>query len=313
MTRAPSRSTDEILRHSAAGNGPARVVTLDPRFQGLPDTAHGGTVLALFDAVAGGTGARVVSGVYRRRVPLGAPLQLAVARDGDATHLRLSDGAVLLVDGSVAPSGGPGEAAAGGVAPPGLVGRKLRFLPSANVGVTPPAAASPETSRGVMILPLSKTCFACGVDNTLGLHAALEIDDDSVGGVWTPRDELRAEDGTLAGVAVTALLDEAAFWLGAAASGEAGMTTDLRVRLHAAVAFGRRIVVGGAHASMRAPADDARYWDTEVAAWDEDGTLVATASITFVAVRGAARKLVAGLLAINPPEVLRRVFPLYAR
>jgi acyl-coenzyme A thioesterase PaaI-like protein len=292
MTGSPSRSTDEILRHSAAGDGATRVVTLDPRFQGLPDTAHGGTILALFDGLAGGTGARVVSGVYRRRVPLGVPLQFAIVRDSGVTHLRLSDGAVLLVDGSVAPSAGPGEEPA---------------------GVTPPAGSSPETSRGAMILPLSKTCFACGVDNTLGLHASLDIDDDSVGGVWTPRDKLRAEDGTLAGVAVTALLDEAAFWLGAAASGEAGMTTDLRVRLHAAVAFGRRIVVGGSRASVRAHADDDRYWDTDVAAWDDDGTLVASASITFVAVRGAARKLVAGLLAMNPPEVLRRVFPLYAR
>jgi acyl-coenzyme A thioesterase PaaI-like protein len=164
-----------------------------------------------------------------------------------------------------------------------------------------------------MILPLSTTCFACGTENPLGLHAELEIGDDSIGGAWNPRDELRAEDGTLAGVAVTALLDEAAFWLGASASGEAGMTTDLRVRMHAAVAFGRRVVVAGARGNVRQRPDDPRYWDTEVAAWDEDGTLVATASITFVAVRGAARKLVAGLLAINPPEVLRRIFPLYAR
>jgi len=28
-----------------------------------------------------------------------------------------------------------------------------------------------------------------------------------------------------------------------------------------------------------------------------------------VAVRGAARRLVAGMLAVNPPDVVRRVFP----
>jgi hypothetical protein len=31
-----------------------------------------------------------------------------------------------------------------------------------------------------------------------------------------------------------------------------------------------------------------------------------------VAIRGAARRLAAGMLAINAPETLRRVFPAYA-
>jgi len=40
---APHPSTDEMLRASVRdGDGTTRVVTLDPRFQGLPDTAHGG-------------------------------------------------------------------------------------------------------------------------------------------------------------------------------------------------------------------------------------------------------------------------------
>jgi acyl-coenzyme A thioesterase PaaI-like protein len=158
---------------------------------------------------------------------------------------------------------------------------------------------------------VSTTCFACGIDNTLGLRARLTIDHERVGGVWAPSAAFRAGDA-LATVAVTTLLDEAAFWLGAAASGEAGMTTELRIRLHAPAAFGR-VVVAGSRASVRARADDPRYWDTEIAAWDDRGTLVATAAITFVAVRGVARKLVAGLLAVNPPDVLRRVFPTYVR
>jgi len=163
------------------------------------------------------------------------------------------------------------------------------------------------------VLPVSKTCFACGTENELGLRVGLTIDDEAVGGVWTPRQELRGRGGALATVAVTALLDESAFWLGAAASGEAGMTTDLRVHVHAPVPFGCRVVVAGARAAVRVRPDDPRYWETEVAAWDDAGTLVASAAITFVAVRGAARKLVTGLLAVNPPEVLRRVFPTYVR
>src|SRR2546425_13334729 len=99
---APHPSTDHVLRDSVrAGDGATRVVTLDPRFQGLPGAAHGGTVLALFDAVASATGVRTIAGVYRRRVPLATPLELVVDRDRDATRLRLSDGVTLLVDGVV--------------------------------------------------------------------------------------------------------------------------------------------------------------------------------------------------------------------
>jgi hypothetical protein len=64
---------------------------------------------------------------------------------------------------------------------------------------------------------------------------------------------------------------------------------------------------------VRAHRDDPRYRDTDVAAWSDDGALVASAAITFVAVRSAARTLVESLLAVNLPEVLRKIFPLYAR
>jgi len=277
-------STHDVLTRSLSGAGDVRVVTLDPRFQGLPDTAHGGAVLALFDAVVPEAGGhRSVAGLYRRRVPLATPLALTIERAGAATRLRLSDGAATLVEGTVS--------AVSPAAP------------------APPAALAPPTDETAV--PLSRTCFACGTDNTLGLRARLAMDEASVGGVWTPGEAFRVRDA-VAPVAVTTLLDEAAFWLGAAAAGEAGMTTDVRVRLHARAAFGPVRVVGS-RAAVRARADDARYWDTEVEARDGAGALVASATITFVAVRGSARKLVAGLLAVNPPDVLRRVFPAYVR
>ena len=102
-----------------------------------------------------------------------------------------------------------------------------------------------------------------------------------------------------------------AFWLGAAASGESGMTTDLRVVLHESLAVEGDIIVSGPRADVRAHAADPRYWDTQVGAWDNAGKLVASARITFVAVRGAARKLCTGLLAMNPPAILHRIFPAY--
>ena len=284
MPAADPISTDAVLRASVTQDaGDGAIVTLDRRFEGLPDTAHGGTVLALFDVVCATGGTRGIAAVYHRRVPLEQPLRLTRTGTGDTTRLVLSDGATPLVTGT-----------------------------PATAAETLPARIEPPRAGDALALPVSRTCFACGTDNSLGLRARLAIDEHAVGGVWEPPAPLRADDGTLATVALTGLLDEVAFWLGAAASGEAGMTTDLRVTLHATVAFGRRLTVAGARGAVRAQADP-RYRDTEVQAHDDDGTLVASARITFVAVRGAARKLAAALLTLNPPDALRVIFPAYVR
>ena len=62
---------DATLRAAVAGAGDDLTLTLDPAFQGLPDAAHGGSVLALFDVLAAWRGPRTLRGHYHRRVPLG--------------------------------------------------------------------------------------------------------------------------------------------------------------------------------------------------------------------------------------------------
>src|SRR5687768_5508083 len=229
-------TTDAALRDAVSGDGDAAVLTLDPAFQGLPDTAHGGTVLAAFDALAAWRGAHAVIGHYRKRVPLGAPLPLKIRRTQAAVGFQvLDDTRALLVEGAV-------------IAAP----------PAASAGIMPPAAGEP--------LPVSSRCFACGVDNPLGLQARLVFDADSVWAQWPPLARFRRDDGALAPVALTTLLDETAFWLGALATGEAGMTTELRVTLHDAARADETITVVAARASARARADDARYWDTAITA-----------------------------------------------
>lgn len=161
-------------------------------------------------------------------------------------------------------------------------------------------------------LPVSRACFACGTSSELGLRAQLEFDADEVRATWQPREPFRRADGTLATAALTTLLDEAAFWLGALATGESGMTTELRVALHAPAPFDAPVTVSGARAAVRPRHEDPRYQDTEIVA-RAGGRLVATARITFVVVRGAARRLVSGMLAINDPACVRRVFPAYTR
>ena len=273
-------TTDALLRAAISGPADDLTLTLEPAFQGLPDTAHGGTLLAVFDALAEQRGPRAVVGHYRRRVPLGLSMKLDVARSARGLTCRVLDASAgVLVEGHVHAAAEP--AATG-------------------------ASAAAETP-----LPVSRTCFACGIDNPIGLRARLAFDARVVAGTWTPDARFVAADGGLATVALTTLLDEAAFWLGALATGESGMTTELRVTLHGEAAAGAAVRVAGERAGVRPRADDPRYWETHVEARDERGRLLAQAAITFVTVRGAARRLVNGLLAINPREILRQVFPAY--
>ena len=177
--------TDSVLREGLAGPGDDLRLTLDPRFQGLPGAAHGGSVLAAFHAVAELVGRQAVHGLYRKRVPLGTPLGLTLARRKGGLACRLFDETdAVLVEGSVT----AGAAAA-------------------DIGVDGPSVAV----CGGDPLPISSTCFACGIDNPLGLRARLCFDDTAVGGVWQPRETMAMADGSLAPIALTTLLDEAAF------------------------------------------------------------------------------------------------------
>jgi hypothetical protein len=291
-------TVESLLRNGVAGEGDARTVTLDPRFGGLPDTAHGGSVLGLFAALAGGPPG-AVRGVYHRRVPLGVPLPLRIERDDRGLALRLGDGnGGSLVDGRVGPATPPtADATPTGTTPDGAT----------------PAASAPGSSGERHPLPVSYSCFACGTRNDLGLHARLQFDGDHVMATWSPPPRFAAADGTLAPVALTTLLDETAFWLGALATGESGMTTELAVSLHAPIPLGPPITVRAVRADARPQADDPRRWVTRMTALLPDGRVAAEGEITFVAIRGAARRLAAGMLSMNDPEVLRRVFPAYLR
>jgi len=283
---------DATLRHALEVSGRDLILTLDPALQGLPETAHGGSVLAVFDTLANAPAPREVSGIYRRRVPLGTPLTLLRTHADSTETFVLSDpvGGVL-VDGRVAPLAARDVARVGDESSP-------RPHPPDDDDARPHP------------LPISRTCFACGTDNELGLRVQLTFDAKAVRATWEPRASFRRDDGSLAPAALTTLLDEAAFWLGALATGESGMTTELRVSLHRPVPFGPRVTVSGARDAVRPRGDDPRYWETDVVAC-ADGEVVATARITYVAVRGAARRLVTGMLGMNDPACVRRVFPAY--
>jgi len=262
----------------------ADTLTLHETFQGLPGMAHGGSVLAAFDALArrrGLAAPREIAGTYRRKVPLNAALPLAIRASGAGADFSLTDGTQTLVHGWARP------------APPLIE-----------------CVTVPQFPRDGFPLPISNSCFACGVENPLGLQVALRFDAETVWGEYLPREPFRTAEGGLATAALTTLLDETAFWLGALASGESGVTTELRVTLHRTpVRFGERLLVIGQRGRVVQRRDDARYRETEAAVLSADGEALATGRITFVAVRGAAKRLVTGMLSMNPDEVVRRVFP----
>jgi acyl-coenzyme A thioesterase PaaI-like protein len=269
---------ETLLRGEVAALDDGAALALDRRLSGLPDMAHGGSVLALFDAVAGHAGARRIRGHYIRRVPLATDLTLRRSTSDAGSRLALVDaGGTTLVDGIVAAAAEPHDAAA-----------------------PAPGAAAP--------LPVSASCFVCGRDNAIGLRAALGFDELHVTGRWEPRAPYRTRAGTLAPVALTALLDETAFWLGALATGESGMTTEIDVTLLRPVPFGAAVTVAGDRRRVTPRAADPRYLDTESMAWGEDGAPAAIGRITFVIVRGATRRMVSWLAATSPPDVIDRVF-----
>src|SRR4029453_1208014 len=104
---------DATLRRALEVRGRDLILTLDPALQGLPEAAHGGSVLAVFDALAEATAPREVSGTYHRRVPLGVPLALQRTRADSAHTFALSDPSsqnVLVEGGAVL--GGHGDATA---------------------------------------------------------------------------------------------------------------------------------------------------------------------------------------------------------
>src|SRR5687768_4706909 len=125
----------DALLHGTLGRlDDGLAITMDRGFQGLPDMAHGGSVLALFDGAADLDGARRVQGHYLRRVPLATPLTLRrIEVEGCARFDLLDATGTTLVDGEVSP------------------------LP-------PPALPAVTTGRGNP-LPVSSSCFVCGTQN----------------------------------------------------------------------------------------------------------------------------------------------------
>jgi acyl-coenzyme A thioesterase PaaI-like protein len=265
-------------------------LTLPPLLQGFPDTAHGGAVLALLDLAGSqwvdSTVPRRVAARIRRSVPLDTPLSITGFPDAPGAALTLERDGHTLVNGTVLPAAAAPDRA------------------------WDERSGAPGT--GGFELPTSRGCLACGAENPSGLQVRLRFDDEWVWSEYRPREAYRTASGYLAPALFTVLLDEIAWWLGALASGEAGVTTDLRVLLERpGRPFGEPLLALGRRDRVGSTDQKGHFWKTAAGIFAAEGERLASAEIIFAASRAYSRTLIPQLRRINSAESLRRVFPRY--
>ena len=275
----------ECLSLAAEGKGQ---LTLAATLQGFPETAHGGGVLAAFDQVAArwlnaAGAARMVKAQIQKTIPLQTPLPLTVKALGREITLTLGD------DGK-----------------PLARCRVTRGVTEATLPLNG-WSGPPEKSLG---FPTARGCLACGTENPIGLRVRLRFDDRWVWSEYHPSETYRAADGGIAPALFTVLLDEMAWWLGALATGEAGVTTDIHIMLHRPThPFGKPLLAVGPRDRVAVTDEKGHFWRTETAVLAADGTLLASGAIVFAGSRAYSKRLIPQLLKTNALESLRPIFP----
>ena len=168
-------ATDALRR---ALDRPRRRARCSPSTPRSPDSRHRRTAAACWPPSTRWPAARGRARwavTHLKRVPLATPLRLRVEL-GDG---RLSARAVRRRHG---PRQRRRDAAS-------TRERAVEPMDSIRSSETPPA-------DDAMPLPISAGCFACGLDNPLGLAVRLRADATAVGGTWTPRPGFQLADGT---------------------------------------------------------------------------------------------------------------------
>lgn len=87
-------------------------------------------------------------------------------------------------------------------------------------------------------------CFACGRENTIGLHLdEFSLDDGRVSARFTPRPDYRGAGKTLHGGIAATALDEILVWAGILTEGVLTVTANLEIRFRRPVRVDERITV----------------------------------------------------------------------
>lgn len=132
------------------------------------------------------------------------------------------------------------------------------------------------------------SCFACGPDNSRGLHLIFRTcDDGAMTAEWTPEPEMEGYQGIVHGGLVSTVLDEAMAKV-VDASGAEALTAELRVRFRQQVPSGRLAHVRGWVASR-----NKRVINAEAALTDVSGVELAHAWAVFLALKRETGRAVA--------------------
>ena len=119
-------------------------------------------------------------------------------------------------------------------------------------------------------VPGTATCVACGSTNPLGLGVRFLLNDRFLWREYVPPAAYHARGEAHPALALI-LLDELAWWLGALAQQECGVTTDIRVILFAPLPLAPMLVLGDRAATGRDDDARGRYCRTDGVLLGPDG------------------------------------------
>jgi hypothetical protein len=274
---------DEALRQATA-DAARGVVTFPTDLHGFPGTAHGGAVAAVFHRLTLPRPPVALRVGLLRGVPTGAPLALRTGSDGATARLGLHQGDRPLAEATLRRDA---------IAAPDVLSLRTAW-------------ARDNVARAEV--PGTATCLACGSANPLGLGVRFLLNDRFVWREYVPPAPYRARGGTHPALALI-LLDELAWWLGALAQQECGVTTDVHVTLFDSLPAAPMLVLGDRTAIGRDDDARGRYSRTHGVLLGPDGALLASAEVRFAGSRAYTRRLVEPFLATTSLEELARWFP----
>ncbi|MGH7366027.1 MAG: hypothetical protein ACREK9_06410 [Candidatus Rokuibacteriota bacterium] len=260
-----------------------------PVLQSWPGIVHGGGLVALLDAAATTPGhedrPRRIEGRLTSSVPIETPLDLEGHAENGAAIVTILDRAQPLTSATI------------------------------TIGEIEEAAPDPGWSasgREGWPMPLSDQCLACGAHNPLGLQLGLRFDADGVWARFLPREPWRRSRDRLDPALPSVVLDEVAWWLGALATKEGGLTNRISLTLLRPDAAAPGPVTAVGRFADVTPVDRrGTFWRTRSALLAADGASLATAIIVFRAGADYSNRQLAFFRSRTDPEVFERMFPNY--
>jgi hypothetical protein len=291
MIQTIDEALTRVIHVTPDGTGARGELIFPSVFQGFPDATHGGGVLAAFDRVAKqcvGEQQRPRGLVTKilRAVPLETPLSLTAAHHDSEVNVTLSRGTELVAHA--------------------VAGDRLEIASRSDF------RRWAQRSGPHWVAPTTRGCLACGRGNPIGCQLRLAFDARWLWSEHQPRPPYRSVDGTLDPALFPIILDEIGWWLGAIRTGEAGVTVEVETTVYCdEVAFDEPLVFLGEHASATTTDPKGHFWRAAGSIFTKSGELLASTTVTYAASRIYSKRLIPALLALNPPESVRRVFPRY--